>query len=69
MKLDTFFGFTNAIADLTKNRIDNQKIASSSNILGLTSEDLLESINLHETHRFKKYDAAEDWTDGCKGSN
>ena len=47
-KLDSFFGFTNAIADLAQKRTANQDGAEARSVLGLTSEDLLQSIKLQE---------------------
>ena len=47
-KIDSFFGFTDAIADLAKDRIKNTDSLSTANALGLTSEDLLQSIKLQE---------------------
>ena len=45
-KIDSFFGFSNAIADLAKKRVAENEDVSPSSLLGLTSEDLLRSIEL-----------------------
>ena len=47
-KIDSFFGFTSAIADLAKKRVKENKNVSSSSLLRLNSEDLLHSIELQE---------------------
>lgn len=47
-KIDGFFGFTNAIADLAKKRSKTSEGMSTSDILGLSSEDLLTSIRLQD---------------------
>ena len=48
-KIDTFFGFTSAIVDLAKKRVGENADVSSSSLLGLTSEDLLRSIELQSS--------------------
>ena len=45
-KIDSFFGFTSAIADLAKKRVEENDDVSSSSLLGLTSKDLLRLIKL-----------------------
>ena len=47
-RIDGFHGFTNAIADLAKKRIKDDATISSSTLLGLTSEDILHSIELQQ---------------------
>ena len=47
-KIDGFFGFTSAIANLANQRINENKGITSSSLLGLTSEDLLHSIELQQ---------------------
>ena len=47
-KIDGFFGFTNAIADLANERLKSDPTLTSSDLLGLTSEDLLSSIELQQ---------------------
>ena len=45
-KIDGFYGFQNAIVDLAKNRVHENNQLSDSSLLGLTSEDLLCSIEI-----------------------
>ena len=47
-RIDGFYGFTNAIADLAKNRVKDDATVSSSTLLGLTSEDILHLIELQQ---------------------
>ena len=47
-KINGFFGFTNAIADLANERLAIDPTLTSSDLLGLTSEDLLTSIELQQ---------------------
>ena len=47
-KINNFFGFTNAIANLASKRVKENPVISSSSLLGLTSEDLLRSIELQQ---------------------
>ena len=47
-RIDGFFGFTNAIANLAKNRLKDDATISSSTLLGLTSEDTLHLIELQQ---------------------
>ena len=47
-KIDGFFGFTNRIADLAKKRSKTCNGMSTSDILGLTSKNLLTSIELQQ---------------------
>ena len=47
-KINGFFGFTNAIADLANERLAIDPTLTSSDLLGPTSEDLLTSIELQQ---------------------
>ena len=47
-RIDGFYGFTNAIADLAKKRVKDDTAISSSTLLGLTSKDILHSIELQQ---------------------
>ena len=47
-RIDRFYGFTNAIADLAKNRMKDDATVSSSTLLGLISEYILDLIELQQ---------------------
>ena len=45
-KVDSFFSFSKTIEELARNRIKENESISSASLLGLTSEDLLQSLEL-----------------------
>ena len=47
-KIDSFFSFTDATANMAKGRINKSKVLSASDVIGLTCEDLLQPIKLQE---------------------